>query len=671
MSSDPSQDSRKYAAEGTCAPAWVSVLWVGRQNHERLLFAAGMALLLGLLLPVGIEAAEPVWWTHVWSGDAGRWAFVSSVACAGCWLISAKHRARPWVVLLSVLGMQLGHAAFFEPDFSARPHMPGGLVHSVFLLAALAGATAVLARRPASSARLLVVLIASLTLFWPHPTGPLVEALSWGEATNAVAQTIFVLTLAPFVLAAWTLAWTRKAASISATAWIVGLVPCLWVLVGIKASLAAGGDGAVLLAIRDAVHYGAVAIALYVAFNDVAFLPRKLRVPSWIGIAAACGAVMMLAGALREAPREAPTWNLQSAQPDLHTLFADVLPELAMLADRRDWKGTQEAFDKTTVRAASLTSGLPALSTPIQNLCRDMMYPGRRRQRLESTARQINDTLRESGQPFFVDLEVVARQDRRGDLTWSTHLKTYEVERARTVQSERSEATSIWLARLDRLNLSEAQLGWTAHRTRHGVVVLGAVQSYWRQDLAPSLAGPVSGRLASYARNRGALRNELVNVLAGRGVTARQFELLLRCTRKPTTGCAKLQASVEPIVLELISRKVEAHELQHALDGMAPPAPEKLRKALRGRANADIMTASAELSAYLAEFARSPLPVLSKVHLQALARSRPGSIEDTVWQLIDRELDDRLPLQQAALEAYERLFGVPAGSLSVTSDLTS
>jgi hypothetical protein len=137
--------------------------------------------------------------------------------------------------------------------------------------------------------------------------------------------------------------------------------------------------------------------------------------------------------------------------------------------------------------------------------------------------------------------------------------------------------------------------------------------------------------------------------------------------------CARKRKEVQDRSVEILARQIEGHELQHQIDGDALVAPELVWRAM-GDEGDMALRVSAELSAYLAEIVRAPLPRQALAHFASLG-VESDTTEAWAWQvaapLLLREADLNVVLESGdeeirnrAAAAHLAVFGTPVQPLS-------
>lgn len=378
----------------------------------------------------------------------------------------------------------------------------------------------------------------------------------------------------------------------------------------------------------------------------------------------------------------ATAWPRSPEAPWMTELYERRLPAIGIAAGGTDYPGRRSRIRRTVEKAAGLAAPAPELAAAIERLAPLVIRLPEEHRAIAAAADQINRAARAAGVPFYADVDPVAARRGHAYLHY-LHVKSYRIERVRHAREGLAGYTALWVERADRTNLLDARLGWTRHDERHGMIVLDVVREYWRDDVAPALAGSPHGPIrAIYARHGEAIRADLARSIAAlldldMAPAKEALDARLTCILEEEAPCETAQV-VDDAVVEILARKVETHELQHAIDGPSLPHPAPLTAAMHRHSEQAITFAAAELSAYLAEVARSGQPRLALVHFLALAAVRPHSPEGFAGQVaIDRltyfgeSTDELLELPEAELraradEVRAELFGRPSPSLEVT-----
>ncbi len=305
---------------------------------------------------------------------------------------------------------------------------------------------------------------------------------------------------------------------------------------------------------------------------------------------------------------------------------------------------------------------------------------------LAKRARALDEALAAANVPYAVDTEVIATGSDRSVLVFS-----FAVQGLTRYRSGKTELRARRVSRADRLNWSYRLFGFTGSRRRDVTVLMDSIDERvigtllpalgerhekvvdlgpevesqaWatkleqiardivRTDL-PAAAGLSLTALATRLDARVALFDKLNGALAARGVELeRPLTLALpegyEEELTEAVDAADL-ARLEAIERELssaasrralaaarnpIARSVELHEIQHKLDLSGKlPMPRSLARLTgpardrRGKDRALAVTARAELSAYLAELARSDVPRIVLVQLATFA------VDERSWGL--------------------------------------
>jgi hypothetical protein len=405
----------------------------------------------------------------------------------------------------------------------------------------------------------------------------------------------------------------------------------------------------------------------------VQFLGRRRNLELALAFSAlACGGLIAGIDAL-DVPR-ATEWPLAREEDWMTELYERRLPMIGVAAGGTEYPGRSKRIRRTVDAAAELAKGRPELERAIRKLAPIVIDLPEERRSVAHVADEINDIARASGIPFFLDTDVLGVK-RGGAFLYFLYVKSYRIDRVRHAKQGRGEYTALWVTRADHTNVIESRLGWTRHDARHGMVVLDVVRDYWTEDVAPAIAGLGAGPVqAIYSRHAEALESDLAGAIAARigvdeGAARMALKRRLACLEEEADACRHLASAVDAVVVEILAEKVETHELQHVMDGMEVPHPEALLDLMPAHSEDSITFAAAELSAYLAEVARSPQPRIALVHFLALAATKPHSPEGYAGRIALERLaiagespDELLDLPEAELRArataaHETLFG--------------
>lgn len=668
-----------------------------------LLWASGLWA-IGLLLPVRLGAGGPIWMRDLWGAPAGQLAVSTSIAALVIWAGLGRLAGRVGDPALGWWALAAAGAALAgllgDPDAGAAllPLMPSGLSRGYLSLVLALGLGAACLRAPSRTRAALFGVAAAAALahlyLWPHPFGSVADQVraAWptarpSDARHAAAVTQATLAGVPALLVVGALGARLRfgAAARRGAPYLLATVPALVFTVGLKGAATLGGDSHSLLGLRGAIVMAALLLVVTFGAERAAARPEA---PLTVGRRSLGHGLALLALAFGLSPhlRATPehTWTVGEAPDWATTLYRDALPQLFIAADGAEDDEGLADLALAAAEAHRLAAAQPDLQAEIDRLAEIVHRPRRHRRALEHLGGRINAAARRVALPFYLDLQVVSYA-RPGDTRgWMVHAKTYRLVRARRFRIDGRARAALWLERLDGLNLTDARLGWTRHDAPEGMVVLDVVRAHWREDLAPALSG-VAGlgrRRRTYARHAATLVKDLSAALEGRAEPG-DLPRLLRCLaddpglyaetalRHPRRRrCATLLRTLEPTIVEVLAEKVEAHELQHVADGSRLAPPQPLLQAMRGYDEAAVRFGAAELSAYLAEVARSPTPKLALTHFLALAQAQPRSAEGFAGRVAVDTLRavtglgpqamlrrPRAEVRSAASAAYRRLFG--------------
>ncbi len=410
--------------------------------------------------------------------------------------------------------------------------------------------------------------------------------------------------------------------------------------------------------------------------------PRVSRTIHFLGrgrnleLSALAGLVALLAlvGLVRVLSLPTPEkWPLHAAEPWMIELYQRRLPRIGIASGGVEYAGRDRRLRRAVSDAAGVASPAPDLARRIEALAPLVIDVSNQRRALTRAIGDLNDVARDNGIPFYVDVDIVPVRRGGANLPY-LYVKSYRIERVRHAQERFSGYTALWLSRVDRTSILDARLGWTRQNEHHGMIVIDVVRDYWLNDVGPALAGLQDSRVQEiYGLHRELLTGDLTRATAALlGLTPTRWrpvlEARLDCFVQDAPQCGQLAEVVDAAAVEILARKVEAHELQHVIDGKDLTHPAELEREMAQYSEEAITFAAAELSAYLAEVARSGQPRIALVHFLALAEVQPFSPEGFAGRVAlehlvapgesSRDLLD-LPereLSERARAAHERLF---------------
>lgn len=359
-------------------------------------------------------------------------------------------------------------------------------------------------------------------------------------------------------------------------------------------------------------------------------------------------------------------------------LFEEHLPAISW-ATARVALGEPRARIEDALRPLRAEPLPPAIAGVLRDLARPLTRPGLRPRAVREHFEALNRAVQAMGLPLYANVEFEQVPPETGK--WVVWVATYRVVAVRDVQTSAGAHRVHWLERLDQLGVREDRLGWKKAHEPQAAVLLDVVRRHWREDLAPRLAAnPGRGHARHlYARLRTELLSELERALgpavvedvACRAQHGTQLGLDSPESVSPEAlRCWSLTRAVEPAVVALLARRVEHHELQHAIDARALEVPGIVSARCAAEAGCVPEQVTAELSAVLAEIARGPLPRLTLAHFLSMGAERghsAGMAAEVVLQLL-RGPDEsalslsRRPSSELALrarKAYQRLFERP------------
>jgi hypothetical protein len=323
---------------------------------------------------------------------------------------------------------------------------------------------------------------------------------------------------------------------------------------------------------------------------------------------------------------------------------------------------------------------------------------------LARRVRDLNEALAAADLPFWIDSDVITSGAQRVVLVFS-----FSIEGVNRYRSGKVALRALHLSRLDQLNWTYRAFGFTATR-RDAVVLVDMIDERLVGSLLPALVAddaavfdvdtassaerwlrkltasataviradlPAAARqpldeLATQLARRAALFEQFNDRLAARGIAletpsmlvlpdgyrdelagvveAKQLDQLAAIERRlrGTAARAQLVAARGPVL-----RAVEIHELQHRLDiGARLPLPKEIEALAgplrdhKGQERQAAVHARAELSAYLAELARSDVPRMALVQLVAFVADERswGTAESLATLVILDELSSELQI---------------------------
>ncbi|MEO1175310.1 MAG: hypothetical protein AAFX94_25140, partial [Myxococcota bacterium] len=280
----------------------------------------------------------------------------------------------------------------------------------------------------------------------------------------------------------------------------------------------------------------------------------------------------------------APSWA--------EALYEDAIPALASSP-----RGSPERAAAARIVLA-LAEPEPVLRDALAQLLPLIDDPGYYRRALTARVREVNQTARDVGLPFYLDAEVALIGSSPGSW-WSLNLQSFRIHASRSAQAGALEFPMLWVESTDPRRSSSQ--GFTEAENAYGVVILDQVRRNWDTQLAPSLIEGTRGSsyVTSYAQYSSVLRRALERAVSERapgrwqGDAAAAFDRYLVCLRHQQRGitselsaryCPALVEEIEPIIIEALAQNVERHELQHMIDDQRGGAtlPDAVRAALHG-----------------------------------------------------------------------------------------
>lgn len=607
---------------------------------DRALIAAGWCLLAACALPISHDGDRALFFVDF--GDA----IYDAAACAaqifaglvflalGRSPLAPRHKAiaaTAPVCLWAVVALQ-GPAS----RAAILPFFPVALQNGALWL--LAGLVFGAASLRSGDRRLLAAAIFSLVALYVWPAGLVASMASdlhlatggqllASTELEGLAVSSLIASSMPLFLAAFLLLRAREPRRArERVLWF--LLPVLMLLeLGLRSSTEYGIDGHLGIAIRSALVLFAFALPLAYAVEALAedrVLLRKNAVATFASISSAAAVALLVHASATRFDRA--HWDAGAPPAWAEHLYRDLLPELSNALDEDD---PLQAIEALRVRAVAAAEQSPRLTTSINELTRLLaknIEPDERE--LNKALRRLNESARREHLPFYLDANVRGPRD-----IW---FLTYRVREARPLVLEDREVEALWIERYDHLAVIEQRLGWKPAHDRRALVLLDAVRARWKYELAPALEGTLENR---YTPHRERLLAELSNA----------------------TGLTDPLADPER-AMQAIAESVEAHEVMHVLDDDSIIPPREVRAShLSFRSAALHKAAASELSAYLAEISRSPVPTLALIDLLVFANSeapRPEAIAARIARelLLDGE-EFPLDLPARARAAHRDLFG--------------
>ena len=362
-----------------------------------------------------------------------------------------------------------------------------------------------------------------------------------------------------------------------------------------------------------------------------------------------------------------PAWALE--------LYAERLPNIswasARVAHGEPRQLIIEAF--RTLEAPPI----PGVARALRDLERHLTRPGVQPRIVREQIEALNTAALGSGLPLYADVQFERVPPKTGK--WAVWIQTYRVTTVREAETSDGRHLVDWLKRVGSLDLHENRLGWKKASEVHATVLLDVVRRHWREDLAPRLAAKARPAHAThlYRQIRSELLLDLERAVGGpvtEDVECRaRFGVALWAEDAADVApealeCWHLTRSLEPAIVEVLARRIEHHELQHAIDGHTREFEPELAAMLSEYGEFFANEITAETSAVLAEVARGPEPRLTLAHFLSmgaeLGQAR-GIAAELVLRAMSPEGEDavrllerpRVVLAHRARRAYKRLFG--------------
>jgi hypothetical protein len=457
------------------------------------------------------------------------------------------------------------------------------------------------------------------------------ELLASSELERLALSSLIASSM-PLVLALYLAVRARKARRMrELAAWFAFPAFTLMEL-GLRSSTEYGIDGHLGIAVRAALLL--FAFALPISFAVETLLETRVRENSFAAfLSASAAAALALVVNLSATHFDRSLWDTNAPPAWAEQLYREVLPQLSYVFEE---ERPLLALEELRKRAGNTAKESPRLVNAINELTMMLAKnPEHDERELNKAIRRINDCARRERLPFYLDATMRGSRD-----IW---FLTYRVREARHLVLDHREVESLWIERHDGLQVIEQRLGWKPGHDRRALVLLDAARARWEHELKPALLESVENRYSPY-------RERLLNEL------------------RIATGSSVLD---DERAIIAIAESVEAHEVMHVLeqDGLIPPR-EVRASYLSFRSAALHKAAASELSAYLAEISRSPLPTLPMVDLLLFVNSeapRPEAIAARIAREVLLENRDELPddLPARARRAHLLLFGREIPELNV------
>jgi len=331
----------------------------------------------------------------------------------------------------------------------------------------------------------------------------------------------------------------------------------------------------------------------------------RVRIP-----AAIAAAVLLTAGTtalFRHRPKPDLTFKLGTPRADADQLFGTDLPRyIAALSLNAQGKsaGSEESPKNRVLvqRVAQLRRSAERVDERLAGRVSTMI---RVADKVDRTGRLwldavhgLNQRIRDIGLPYYVDgngLEVISRTS--ATIRQLFYVTTYRVERIVRLRARGRQYATLYVRRLDKLNIGGRRLGMVRHDEPFALVMVDAIDqsvdrrlellrtdqscgvALWRPAELEWPSSPIGtiDRLCAQSLSR---------LLENRGW--------------------QLEDHYHEALAQLRGRQrkaTERHEIQHQVDGMDIPIPTELFELLPNASETQLTSVSQELSAHLAELA--------------------------------------------------------------------
>jgi hypothetical protein len=606
---------------------------------------AALALVLATVMPYEVIEGTPQFLWHM-AGELGLAAFIATLtpALVGLAIVVAGYVIkRPISLAFFVLGALLAGALIIRLGAEAAAWetvIPASIGESpllallcLALTAAGAGLTFDTRTRRVGHG-LLITAVVLATAFYLMPgrgEAPLTTAIRLLGQLNSVADWRFqlgflilaILLLWPALIALAGLVHLRIPATDDQP--MLGIVARygLAIILGmlVYRSMAGGMEGwstmtsiGVILCLTGFITVTAAAVevavpALLSPPPEGAGPTRPVAIRSGV---ISLGAVVVLAlgqWGLARPPTKGVDWTLVAPTAAGDQLFGPTLDAWNSAryhwdAQARNQSGAEallavKAAARTLVEEARALD--PALADAFERFTResrDLGLAGRRWFRLIG---DVNDAIRATGQPYYLDPTVITFT-RDGGKTRHFRMRSFRVARVRRFDAEGDAYATLHVERLDEVQGDSSLLGFSRDRQPFAIVLLPEIRDF-QEELA---AGAVSKSCLEGTHGTPNEGEEDAASTCG--------DLLARMVSELGPGLNAAAAAV-----------VDRHELQHQLDGPHVPMAGLVAERLTHRGVEVRERVNRELSAYLAQLtAPDAPPHLGVVHLARLTIGTRG-----------------------------------------------